>query len=105
MIHCGLVMVKSRVTLAKFVSIPSLEMAAAALSIKVSVMLRKALTIHSKIKEYFWTDGQVVPNYINNISTAFEICLGTRQLLKLLKREICIFSNVCQQIIPKVKLS
>ena len=35
MIHCGLVMAKSRVTPIKFVSIPRLELAAATLSIKV----------------------------------------------------------------------
>ena len=52
MIYCGLAMAKSRVTPIKFVSISRLELAAAALSIKVSVMLRKELTIHSKIEEY-----------------------------------------------------
>ena len=50
MIHCALVMSKSRVTPSKFVYIPRLELAAAALSIKVSVMLRKELTIHSRSK-------------------------------------------------------
>ena len=50
MIHCALVMAKSRVTPIKFVSIPRLELDAAALSIKVSMTLRKKLTIHSKIK-------------------------------------------------------
>ena len=39
MIHCGLVMAKSRVIPIKFVYIPRLELAAAALSIKVSMML------------------------------------------------------------------
>ena len=34
-------------------------------------------------------------------SSAFKIRLSTRQL----PREICIFSNVCQQIIAKAKLS
>ena len=52
MIYCSLAMAKSRVTPIKFVSISRLELAAAALSIKVSVMLRKELTIHSKIEEY-----------------------------------------------------
>ena len=52
MIYCGLAMAKSRVTPIKFVSISRLELAAAAVSIKVSVMLRKELTIHSKIEEY-----------------------------------------------------
>ena len=33
--------------------------------------------------------------------TAFKICLSTWQLLRLLMKEICIFSNVHWQIIPK----
>ena len=36
---------------------------------------------------------------------AFKIHLGTWQLPKLLSREICVFSNVCQQIIAEEKLS
>ena len=43
-IHCSLVTVKPRVTLLKFVSIPRLELMAPALSIKVSLLLKKELT-------------------------------------------------------------
>ena len=83
MIHCGLVMAKSRVIPIKFVYIPRLELAAAALSIKVSMMLRKELTIHSKIKEYFWTDSQVVLSYINSNSKRYKIFVANRvQLIK-----------------------
>ena len=84
MIHCGLVMAKSKVTPIKFVSIPRLELAAAAaLSIKVSMMLRKELTIHSKIKEYFWTGSQVVLSYINSNSKRLKIFVTNRvQLIK-----------------------
>ena len=39
------------------------------------------------------------------LTTAFEIQLGTWQLLRLLPREICIFSSVPRQIIAEVKLS
>ena len=82
--HCGLVMAKSRVTPTKLVSIPRLELAApAALSIKVSVMLRKELIIHSKIKEYFWTDSPAVLSYINNNLKRFKIFMTNRvQLIK-----------------------
>ena len=83
MIHYGLVMTESRVTPIKFVSIPRLELAAAALSIKISMMLRKELTIHSKIKEYFWTDSQVVLSYINSNSKRFNLFVANRvQLIK-----------------------
>ena len=44
-----------------------------------------------------------VPDNVH--STAFKICLSTLQLLRLLLREICIFSNVLQQIIDKAKSS
>ena len=83
MIHCGLVMAKSRVTPIKFVSIPRLELAVATLPMKVSVMLRKELTIHSKFKEYFWKDTQVVLSYINSNSKRFKIFVANRvQLIK-----------------------
>ena len=71
-------MAKSRVTPIKFVSIPRLELAAASLSIKGSVMLRKEMTIHSKFKEHFWTDSQVVLSYINSDSKRFKIFVANR---------------------------
>ena len=71
-------MAKSRVTPIKVVSIPRLELAAASLSIKGSVMLRKEMTIHSKFKEYFWTDSQVVLSYINSDSKRFKIFVANR---------------------------
>ena len=47
------------------------------------MMLRKELTIHSKIKEYFWTDSQVVLSYINNNSKRLKIFVANRfQLIK-----------------------
>ena len=72
MIYCALAMAKSRVTPIKFVSIPSLELTAAALSVKVSRVLRKELAIHSKIKEYFWTDSPFFLSYINSNSKGFK---------------------------------
>ena len=51
-IYCSLVMAKSRVTPLKFVSIPRLELIAAALSIKVSLLLKKELTISTLIRNF-----------------------------------------------------
>ena len=62
----SLVMGKSRVALSKVVSIPRLELTAAALSFKVSILLRKKLTIHPIINEYFYTNSQVVLKYLNS---------------------------------------
>ena len=82
-IKCSLVMVKSRVPPTKFVSIPRFELTAAALSIKVSVMLRRELAIHPTIKEYFWTDSEVVLGYVNNDAKRFKIFVANRvQLIR-----------------------
>ena len=72
-INCSLVMAKSRVPPTKFVSIPRLELTAAALSIKVSTMLRRELTIYPTIKEYFWTDSEVLLGYVNNNTNRVQL--------------------------------
>ena len=64
-IHCCLLIGKSRVTPLNFISIPSVKLTAAALSVKISKMLREELDVHVD-DEIFWTDGQVVLGYINN---------------------------------------
>ena len=48
-IHCSLVMAKSRVPLTKVTSIPRLELTAAALSVKVYMMLKSKLTSYPLI--------------------------------------------------------
>ena len=76
-------MAKSRVPPTKFVSIPRLELTAAALSIKLSTMLRKELIIHPTIKGYFWTDSEVVLAYVNNDAKRFKIFVPNRvQLIR-----------------------
>ena len=66
-VHCSLIFGKSRVAPVKYVSIPRLESIAAALSVKISKMLRDELDIHIS-SEVFWTDSQVLLGYINNDS-------------------------------------
>ena len=51
-INCSLVIGKSRVTPLKFVSVPRLEFTAAALSVKVFLLLKKELTISKRIREF-----------------------------------------------------
>ena len=77
-VHCSLVMGKSRVTPTKFVSIPRLELAAAALSVKILLLLRKEMTIHLIIKEYFWTDSKVVLAYLYNDVKRFKVYIANR---------------------------
>ena len=81
--HCCLVMGKSRVAPTKFTSTPRLELAAAALSVKVSVLLRKELTIHPIINKYFYADSQVALGYIENNAKRFKIFVESRvQLIR-----------------------
>ena len=75
---CSLVMTKARVPSAKFVSIPKLELTTAALSIKVSTMLRRELTIHATIKDYFRTESEVELGYVNNDAKRFKIFVANR---------------------------
>ena len=82
-IHCSLVMAKSRVTPLKFVSIPGLELTAATLSIKVSLLLKKELTISTPIREFHWTGGKVVLGYIRNEAKRFKVLMANKlQLIR-----------------------
>ena len=69
---------KSSVAPTKFVSIPRLELTAAALSVKVSILLRKELIIHPIINQYFYIDSQVVLGYINSDAKRFKIFVTNR---------------------------
>ena len=69
---------KSRVSPTKFVSIPRLELTAAARSVKVSTLLRKELTIHLIINKYFYTDRKVVLGCINCDAKRFKIFVANR---------------------------
>ena len=53
MVHCSLVIAKSRVTPMKYTSIPRLELAVAVLSTKMSGLVKKELGFDD-IAEYYW---------------------------------------------------
>ena len=75
-VHCCLLIGKSRVTPMKFVSVPQLGLTAAVLSVKISQQLKQELDIEediSEVEEFFWTDSQVVLNYISNELEKFKI--------------------------------
>ena len=61
----------------KFMSIPRLELTAAALSVKISKMLREELDVHVD-DEIFWTDSQVVLGYINSDVRRFKVFVANR---------------------------
>ena len=58
-VHCSLVMEKARVAPLKYITIPRIELVAATLSVKVSVMLRKEFQIPIT-REIFWTGSEAV---------------------------------------------
>ncbi len=81
-VHCSLVLAKARVAPSKVTSIPRLELAAAVVSTKLSVMLKGELDIKID-EEVFWTDSQVVLGYINNDARRFHIFVANRvQLIR-----------------------
>lgn len=81
-VHCSLVLAKARVAPSNVTSIPRLELTAAVVSAKVSVMLKAELDIRID-EEFFWTDSQVVLGYINNDARRFHIFVANRvQLIR-----------------------
>ena len=62
-LRCSLVMGKARVAPLKYITIPRMELVAATLSVKISVMLRKEFQIPIT-REIFWTDSEAVLGYI-----------------------------------------
>ncbi|KAL6475780.1 hypothetical protein MHYP_G00168200 [Metynnis hypsauchen] len=81
-VHCSLVMAKARVAPSKVTSIPRLELAAAVVSAKASVVLKGELDMKID-QEFFWTDSQVVLGYINNDARRFHIFVANRvQLIR-----------------------
>ena len=71
-VHCSLIFGKSRVAPVKYVSILRLELKAATLSVKISMMLREELDIHIS-SEVFWTGSLVALGYITNDSQRCKI--------------------------------
>ena len=65
-------MEKCRVTPLKYISIPRLELVAATLSVKISVMLRKELQFPD-LEDMYLTDSEAVLGFIKNQSKRFKI--------------------------------
>ncbi|XP_057678097.1 uncharacterized protein LOC130907254 [Corythoichthys intestinalis] len=76
-VHCALVMAKARVAPTRVVTIPRLELTAAAVSAGVSNFLREELELKID-EEFFWTDSQVVLGYIKNEARRFHIFVANR---------------------------
>ena len=61
----------------KYTSIPRLELAATALSVRMAGIIKKELAI-DLVSEYFWTDSQVVIGYIRNTQRKFKTFVANR---------------------------
>jgi len=73
---------KARVAPRKTVSIPRLELAAAAVSVRVADVLKNELD-YERIEEFYWTDSKVVLGFINNESRRFHVYVANRvQLIR-----------------------
>ena len=68
---------KARVAPLKVMTIPRMELVAAILSVKMSILLKKELEILVN-KEVFWTNSEVVLGYIRNEQKRFTIFVANR---------------------------
>ncbi len=75
--HCSLLMGKSRVSPLKQITIPRLELTAAAVAVKMDKVLRQELQIPLR-QSIFWTDSITVLNYIGNESARFKTFVANR---------------------------
>ncbi|XP_052470971.1 uncharacterized protein LOC128027405 [Carassius gibelio] len=76
-IHVTFLMGKSRVLPLKSITVPRLELAAAALLVKVDKMLRRELHLPLK-PSVFWTDSQTVLKYIRSDTARFKTYVANR---------------------------
>ena len=76
-VHCSLVMCKSRAAPLKTMTIPRLELSAAALSVRVDNLLRRELSITID-KSVFWTDSTAVLKFIHNKDRRFQTFVANR---------------------------
>ncbi|XP_051792767.1 uncharacterized protein LOC127530320 [Acanthochromis polyacanthus] len=77
MVHCALVMAKSRVAPIKVITVPRLELTAAVVSVMTSNILKEELGLIDA-DEYFWTDSKVVLGYLSNEARRFHTFVSNR---------------------------
>ena len=76
-IHCAFVMAKLRVILSKPITVPTLELTAALMSVKVNAFFQRKLR-YGVTPEVFWTDREVVLGYISNDAQRFHTFVANR---------------------------
>ena len=76
-INVSMVFGKSRVTPSKPITIPRLELTAAAVSVRIGSMLKDELHLN-KLNDYYWTDSKISLGYICNDTRRFRIFVANR---------------------------
>jgi hypothetical protein len=76
-VHVSLVTAKARVAPLKNVTIPRLELAAAAVLVRMNSQIQRELQLEID-DTYFWTDSQTVIKYINNDTARFQTYVANR---------------------------
>ena len=76
-VHTALVLGKSRVSPAKCVSIPRLELTAAALAAKVSLFIKEELQLRIEAT-VFWSDSTTVLKYLKSPTGRFKVFVANR---------------------------
>ena len=76
-IHVTLLLSKARLAPVKVMSIPRLELTAAVLAARIDASLRKELEMHIH-ESFFWTDSQLVIQYIFNEKKRFHVFVANR---------------------------
>ena len=94
-VHCSLLLGKSRVVPKKFISIPSMELTAAFLSVKIACLSKKELDVNC-VHEKFWTDSKVVLGYITNTIKSLKPLLLIES--RKLRRKLMLSSGVTFQL-------
>ena len=81
-VHCSFVMGKACIAPRKKVSFPRLELAAAAVSVRVADVLKNELD-NERIEELYWTNSKAVLGFIKNESRRFHVDVANRlQLIR-----------------------
>ena len=75
--HVAFVLGKSRLAPTKTVSIPRLELTAAALAAKMATFIKEELEVQLK-QITFWTDSMTVLQYLNNTKRRFKVFVANR---------------------------